>query len=520
MVLLMVNAVYGFNLAALPLWGDEGDTGWFSRTTLATGVPSAVFEENVSASSNCYQLSRDLLSRQLPWLQYYIGAASIGMFGADTSGLRRLFAIAGALSAVPMYLMVRPRNTLPALAVLPALLHPQAVLFARQARYYPLVTLLAALWVYLALAGPAVRSLRLVLHACVACLIFHSHPVAAFGLWTALLIHAWFWSKAYLWERCLGGGIGIMSWLVWYASMSPASTASFSSWGIVRHSPLAWVTLAGTGVVAGISDLDYVGALPLLAWVVIGAWHATARVNRQNFRSQERSLEAILLIAVATSSLTSAVVIGVEGTPGWAVLRYAPHAIPFALLALWLTIDALPIPKAAAVVLWLAVVGCNVGSLNHWLTILPRPGQPFSWWPDVYGEIATSDKSLDSVERAIRALPPDTTVVVAPRWWNEVWLFRVGDHVRLVPDIKPASPCGMIIHRALGATVYGEIMTPQFVLAYASDLPSLRVVPAAEFHARWLTCDGTRPELTRHEFVGVSAASGTVVLAPVGRAVQ
>lgn len=512
MVVLLVQGAYGVRLDAVPLWGDEGDTGFFSRSTLETWLPHAVLGNNVAATSNCYQLSSGLLSRQLPWLQYYTGALSIATFGDDTAGLRRLFSIAGALAAVPLYLLLRHRTSWPGLVALVTLLHPQSLLFARQARYYPLVMLLAAWWVWLAIDGPSKRGTRLLLNTCVATLLFHAHPVAAFSLWGALVIHSILWPRAPWWHPCVAGGIGLASWLGWYVSMAPASATSVSSWSIAVRAPLAWAVLAGRGVVAGISDLDYTGTLPLLAWAVIMCWGSMTRAARETTQPSNRALRDLLLLAVAISTVTAAVLIGVEGTAGWAVLRYAPHAVPFAILALWLAITALPVSRGLTVILWLAITACNLGSLNHWLTLFPRPSQPVSWWPAVYAEVAGGVEDLVQVETAIRRLPSGSAVLILPRWWNDVWLYRVGDHVRLIPDIDPASPCGALVGSALDEATYLNAMAPDFILAYASDVTPPRIRPLHVFRMSRVLSDGSRPELTRHEFAGTQSPGGLVVL--------
>lgn len=516
-VVLLVQVAYGVRLDATPLWGDEGDTGFFSRSTLKTWLPHAIVGRNVAATSNCYQLSSGLLSRQLPWLQYYAGALSIAVFGDDTAGVRRVFSALGALAAVPLYLLLRHRTSWPGLVVLVTLLHPQSLLFARQARYYPLVMLLAACWVWLAIDGPSKRGTRILLNACIATLLFHAHPVAAFSLWVALGIHSMLTPSVSWWHPCVGGGLGFASWLVWYASMAPASTASVSSWSMAVRAPLAWAALAGKGVAAGMSDLDYTGALPLLVWGVIVGWGSMAQAARETAQPPHRALRNLLLLAVGTSVVMPAVLIGVEGAAGWAVLRYAPHAVPFAILALWLTIAALPLPRGLTLMLWLTICGCNVGSMNHWLPLFPRPSQPVSWWPAVYAEIAGGVDDLVQVEQAIRRLPPDSVVLVLPRWWNDTWLYRVGDHVRLTPDVDPASPCGVIVGRALDEPPTRTHTSPDFILAYASDVMPPGGNPVKMFHMGRVLADGSRPELTRHEFTGTQTPGGWVLLStPAG----
>ena len=145
---LLVLAAYQWRLDAPALWGDEADTGNFARSVLANGVPSALLGHNVLAYQDCFQLSGNLLSKRLPWLQYYVGAASIRLFGDDTAGLRRLFAAIGALSFLPLWLVLRRRLPGAPLVAAGLLLAPQAVLFGRRARYYPIALALFCLWLW------------------------------------------------------------------------------------------------------------------------------------------------------------------------------------------------------------------------------------------------------------------------------------------------------------------------------------------------------------------------------------
>ena len=56
-------------------------------------------------------------------------------------------------------------------------------------------------------------------------------------------------------------------------------------------------------------------------------------------------------------------------------------------------------------------------------------------------------------------------------------------------------------------------MSPTHVLEYESDLPPLAMAPVSAFAMHRRSADGSRPELTRHEFAGSAAGSGRAVLA-------
>src|SRR4029450_2892523 len=97
------------------LWADEAQTGIGARGVLRTGIPTAFDGRNAGVIDSGRTLDEHLVFKQIPWLAFYVGAASTAPFGDDTAGLRTLFALIGVLAFVPVHALLRRRVRLPAL---------------------------------------------------------------------------------------------------------------------------------------------------------------------------------------------------------------------------------------------------------------------------------------------------------------------------------------------------------------------------------------------------------------------
>src|SRR5260221_9055501 len=109
LVLRVIAVVYFYRLDKPPLWGDEADTGIFARNALHTGLPVAYDNRNVTMYNFGIQLNARDLWRTIPWIQYYVGAASLAIFGDTTAGLRILFALIGLTAFFPIWAVLRSR---------------------------------------------------------------------------------------------------------------------------------------------------------------------------------------------------------------------------------------------------------------------------------------------------------------------------------------------------------------------------------------------------------------------------
>ncbi len=166
-----------WNLGARYLWQDEADTAVLAQRMMSYGRPLAYDGYNFisrdyydpeevqklptgdPAEAVKYAVQQgdfkaDTAWTGQPWGQFVVAGASLALFGHDTVPARLPFALAGALTAVLLYAVVRRRlaSTVAALAAVALVLGNSFwVMHMRQCRYYALSSLflLATLEAYL-----------------------------------------------------------------------------------------------------------------------------------------------------------------------------------------------------------------------------------------------------------------------------------------------------------------------------------------------------------------------------------
>ncbi len=131
-----------YGLGATYLWQDEAQTALLGRSVLKHGVP--MVGSGADSLSCCGGRDAGVggLYLQIAWLQAYVAALSLAVFGESSWSARLPFALAGWL-CVPLvgWTLHRAGSTL-GTARLGSALTAVSVFFiiaARQARYYPVV---------------------------------------------------------------------------------------------------------------------------------------------------------------------------------------------------------------------------------------------------------------------------------------------------------------------------------------------------------------------------------------------
>ena len=110
--ILILSFAYLWNIGTPVMWGDEAGTAIFSRNIIKTGVPVGFDGRNLAVFGNCASVSTSLLSKKIPWAQYYIGSISIMLFGETTVGARLLFALIGICAFSLFTLSLKNRATM------------------------------------------------------------------------------------------------------------------------------------------------------------------------------------------------------------------------------------------------------------------------------------------------------------------------------------------------------------------------------------------------------------------------
>lgn len=178
-------------LGDIYLWMDEAETAVLGKNILTYGYPRMFDGRNLMTYYPPIH-NADYVEIVLPWLQYYLAAASFYLFGVSTFSARLPFALCG-IGALMLFPIVVRRLTGDrwVQVVAPVLLMSfiPFILYFRQCRYYGLVILcsLWMIWAYMRLAeGRRGSEMHLVISSAA---LFHSHYVVCAGTLIGLGLH-------------------------------------------------------------------------------------------------------------------------------------------------------------------------------------------------------------------------------------------------------------------------------------------------------------------------------------------
>jgi len=520
LALLVVAAVYFHRLDRPLLWEDETYTGIQARNLLHHGFPTAYDGRNVLLYQNGAQLNRDLVPEEAPWAQYYLGAASLVLCGDDTAGLRVLFVLTGLLAFFPVRAVLRSRVRYPDCIAALALLAPQIVLFQRNARYYPLLIFLYAALVWHVCADFRSARVRFVLAVAILTLLFHTHPFAAVCCGAALALFCVCFRRAALGGYLAATGIGLLSWLAWGELLGPTLGRTPRFFTDVGTHFGWWLGSFLAGLKSTATDLDVVGCLPALLW--LAALALLLGRNRRALGALGRDpLPAFVLMTLAVQTVAGAALFGYEGEAHYAVLRYMPHLLVFALVLLFLALDAAVRPGWLFLLVCLAGVACNLGSLSYWVTPAQR-SVPASWLAPVYAEILHPPPGpWDGVLARLRSDPVlsparDQAVMAMLPTAQGTLIFYVGDLYAVRPGWElPPEACGEAMLRVMGDAACRRIYAqPEWIVnvglaGFAGDGYVTAALAPSDRHR---PVDGGRPELTRHSFPRPGTGDGLTLL--------
>lgn len=508
-----VLAVYLVRLDAPTPWNDEADTAILARAVRDTGVPGADDGRNLSVFGDCRQLSTEFLSRGLPWAQYYVAAASITLFGDSPAGVRALFAILAASSFWFLVPLLRGRHPYPDIVGAIALLAPQSVLFARNARYFPLAMVCSAAVVWAVLrAWTHARRRAWTLTALALC-FFQVHPVPAACCFGASSAFAALRSRSLLRDVLVAGSVGLAGYYAFYLSLEPIAAADIPTARAWAHG--WWTGLASflRSVWASVRDWDSVGAVPLVAWGAL-LFAATPRAFRPVREVLADPLGGLLFASIAIGVLGVAAVGGVETVRELAILRYQP-ALPvfgLALFALCVQRVASPRRHAVGLVLFVAAAASSPATLSFWSSATERR---VSWWLPVYAELLAPPR--DDWKQVLRTLAsentnPESTVRILPEFMSDVVRYGAGSDHYVLHEPARSAACDAAVRARLGRQRIARLeKPPTWVVVFGGrpvEAPGYvrTVLPAFR-----RTPDGTRPELTRHVFADEAARQRIVL---------
>jgi hypothetical protein len=521
----IIALTYFYRLDQPLLWEDEADTGVEARSVLLHGYPLAYDGRNVSVSQNGGQLNRDLVCNKIPWMQYYVGALSLLIFGNDTLGLRVLFVFCGLLTFFPIYEILKSRLRYPALVTTLILIAPQVVLFQRNARYYPLLILVYALltW-HVSLDFKSART-RFLLAVVIFILFFHIHSLAALCSATSLVLFCLLLRRNLLLCYACACAIGFASWLAWSLFLGPSLAPSLAFPFLNPDQFDAWFQIFYSGMWATLIDADAVDCLPLLLWGALITYLLVRhrRVLQDLFREK---LYAFILLNILIQALVSATLFGGDTAAEYSMLRYQPHLLVFELALTFVVLNAAVTNKNLYVLLAIGVMAFNTLTLSFWADPFARH-VPVSWFLPVYAEIIRPrSQPLEEVTSRLKTESEktpthDALLLPLPSWAQDIMIFYLGNRYTVRPIVQaPNDDCEQALRRVMGAPAFNRLLAPpDWIVDFGDDLKAAPVGygPETVFASHeLLPCDGTRPELTRHTFPQSAVVANVALYHRVG----
>lgn len=192
-----------YALDDISLWNDEGTTAVLAQTILSRGLPyiSDGFHQ-ICARGEATPSGLWIIH---PWMQFYLAAASLLLFGKSIFVVRLPFAILGALCTPLTWALGRRLNFSKATLITATFLvatNIPLILLSRNARYYSLSAFftLVMLVGYLDFRQGKFRYFPWYLAA--GALFAHSMHISCFAVLGATLIHAAIYERrAFFWKR-------------------------------------------------------------------------------------------------------------------------------------------------------------------------------------------------------------------------------------------------------------------------------------------------------------------------------
>ncbi len=186
------------NLGNRYLWQDEAVTAFVGKTVIQRGLPYGDDGLNIVTQNDRCDWGNGRIWKWHPWLQFYIAAASMKLFGFDSFGARFLFSLFGLFTIIILYFFAMELFSDKKIAFFSALLLIVTVpfmLISRQCRYYSLLNfffLLTLLGYIRAIKG---RKYGYTLFAVAMFFLFHTQYVYCAPAAGAVLLHAFLYHK-------------------------------------------------------------------------------------------------------------------------------------------------------------------------------------------------------------------------------------------------------------------------------------------------------------------------------------
>lgn len=350
------------NLGSDYLWEDEGDTAVLASNILQAGVPKAWDGRTFVDSDRGARVNEHLVMVTHPWAQYYLAAASLGLFGKTPFAARLPFALAAWVTLFLVYRLVQRLTTDRAAAFCATALmvfSVQFLLYGRQCRNYALNMLLTCWLISIFLEMKSAR--QSILFGLAAVLLFHSHPIGVVPI----------------------GVLGILTLIYppfdpqrkWYWCAFPAIVALTAPWYALAHRGYAEIVdpLKSAPQLAA-RFLQYMvecgSVTPMIGTIVLMVlWLVRARALRNR---PETGLFLIISAIVFAYALPMVATQSAEGI--WRIgIRYCPAIIP--LMAMGAGISMVQVGggrKLVWIPLLLLFSFTQLAQMTPWWLVLPN----------------------------------------------------------------------------------------------------------------------------------------------------
>lgn len=217
------------NLGNMSLGIDESNTATLAKNVLRFGYPRVWDGRNLVPPFFDGDVNADMAWTAHPWLQFYVAAASLFLFGPQDWALRLPFVLAAFLALPLLYFLawqISHHQVICRIAVAMASLSAPYLLYARQARYYSL-TFLFGIGTLLAYTkwSESLKKRHLLLFVVCSVLLFHSFYPFWIPLMLSILGYFLFLdAKRGKWLQFAAAWLVILIFTVpWFIYMPPAT---------------------------------------------------------------------------------------------------------------------------------------------------------------------------------------------------------------------------------------------------------------------------------------------------------
>lgn len=518
---LVVGLAYFWNIDLAILREDEADTLNFARNLLNSGVPTAFDGRNVLAFENCSALSADLLSKKLPWVQYYVAALSILLFGDTLGGGRALFSLIGILCFFPLRALLQQISKFPNLIATIVLVSPQLVFFQRNARYYSLLVFLFLLLVWFVFNGGLKPIYRAIALFFISTTLMHSHQLAGCGILLGILIYQYLTFSSTRKSDAACYFFALCAWGIFNGTLSPIDGQFAWSDEIRQIGISLWIETFLRGWVAAIVDLDTSNSLPLIGCLLLAAMaYGNKEVRHRCKVVLQTPLAGCLITCTVVQIMASTITVGYETPSQYSLARYYPNSVGLLIIPLLLMLEQIldiqrfGVRKSIVPFSFFLFVSSNFATVSYWIHLLPSRIYPLSWWLPVYSEIVTPRS--DGMPAALAFAGKDNsshkiTLKMQPSYFNEIAIYYAGDKFIVRPDVVDGTGCAKSVRAAMLENEFLHLMGheagydfdhAEVVMAVNGQLDS-SYFAYAKYKMPYISYpphrpDGTRPELSRY----------------------